>query len=624
MTSAARFDFGTVSSTGLAGAGTLSRSQLRALRNRRRRLGGEPRHAARHVAQAGAELLRRCGQLPHLPQRGRAERRAPAGSITTRPSRASTPRTRSRATNTTPRPRRPISATAHREHRRCASPFATPTPRRPARRARLLRHLRRRQAERPGPLLRPYAGEPPRIRWHNLVRYGIARKREQAKQFEQRRHADHVNFGACPAMPPTRGLLHRILRQRRHHSRSQRLHCDRPGLLLPARQTDQDSNRDELYYQSDYSFAHWLTALFGFRYENERGSYVSAFSNEKIAAHATLNTHCSFRATSRTASSTRPAEASRRTTSTASPARRAPASRYAPVRPGTRWFHGTLLRVNAATGVQEPTLGIQFASLYTQLQQAGDTADIAKYHVMPAGAAALAHLRWRRRPEHHRATSWCFKADYFHSTFNHQLEGVDSGALEQIFGYSPSVAAKRLHALPQLARVPRTRDRDRAEVAADRALLLRGGYTYLDAVVTQSFSSDAVNDGRLQQQSQLPGIAIGAEGPLIGARPFRRPPHTGFFAVQYTGNRLGAALQGCPRQPVRRLHLPRRLRHQLRQLARSAQPRPGLRLCQAGRQPDLCRQARASRSSPSSTICSASSTSAPSAIRRCRLPCGRG
>ena len=42
---------------------------------------------------------------------------------------------------------------------------------------------------------------------------------------------------------------------------------------------------------------------------------------------------------------------------------------YVPVRPGSKWFRGTLLRANAATGVQEPTLGIQFASLYTQLQR---------------------------------------------------------------------------------------------------------------------------------------------------------------------------------------------------------------------------------------------------------------
>ena len=31
----------------------------------------------------------------------------------------------------------------------------------------------------------------------------------------------------------------------------------------------------------------------------------------------------------------------------------------------------------------------------------------------------------------------------------------------------------------------------------------------------------------------------------MGARPFRRPPNTGFFAVQYTGNQLTAAFKGA-------------------------------------------------------------------------------
>jgi iron complex outermembrane receptor protein/vitamin B12 transporter len=74
---------------------------------------------------------------------------------------------------------------------------------------------------------------------------------------------------------------------------------------------------------------------------------------------------------------------------------------------------------------------------------------------------------------------------------------------------------------------------------------VHGGYTYLDAVVTQSFSSDAYSNGTASNNPNLPGIAIGAEGPLIGARPFRRPPHTGFFAVQYTGNKLSATFKGA-------------------------------------------------------------------------------
>src|SRR6185437_174595 len=40
-------------------------------------------------------------------------------------------------------------------------------------------------------------------------------------------------------------------------------------------------------------------------------------------------------------------------------------------------------------------------------------------------------------------------------------------------------------------------------------------------------------------------IAIGAESPLIGARPFRRPPHTGFFSAQYTTSKFSAAFKGA-------------------------------------------------------------------------------
>src|SRR5205823_6462868 len=34
---------------------------------------------------------------------------------------------------------------------------------------------------------------------------------------------------------------------------------------------DLASNRDQLYYQSDYTFSPKLVVLFGFRYDNERG-----------------------------------------------------------------------------------------------------------------------------------------------------------------------------------------------------------------------------------------------------------------------------------------------------------------------------------------------------------------
>jgi vitamin B12 transporter len=65
--------------------------------------------------------------------------------------------------------------------------------------------------------------------------------------------------------------------------------------------------------------------------------------------------------------------------------------------------------------------------------------------------------------------------------------------------------------------------------------------------VIQSFSGDAIaaNTGNPTENPNLPGIAIGAESPLVGARPFRRPPHTGFFSAGYTTNKFSAAFKGA-------------------------------------------------------------------------------
>ena len=78
-------------------------------------------------------------------------------------------------------------------------------------------------------------------------------------------------------------------------------------------------------------------------------------------------------------------------------------------------------------------------------------------------------------------------------------------------------------------------------------LFLRAGYTYLDAKVEQSFSSDALSllpGGYPGTNPTFPKIPIG-DSPFIGSRPFRRPPNTGFFAVQYSGTRFTAALKGA-------------------------------------------------------------------------------
>ena len=72
-------------------------------------------------------------------------------------------------------------------------------------------------------------------------------------------------------------------------------------------------------------------------------------------------------------------------------------------------------------------------------------------------------------------------------------------------------------------------------------LFLRGGYTYLDAVVQRSFTND--DEALLGPIPTFAnGIPIGPYSPLQGARPFRRAPHTGFFTATYAQKKISAIL----------------------------------------------------------------------------------
>jgi iron complex outermembrane receptor protein/vitamin B12 transporter len=75
------------------------------------------------------------------------------------------------------------------------------------------------------------------------------------------------------------------------------------------------------------------------------------------------------------------------------------------------------------------------------------------------------------------------------------------------------------------------------ESGIGKSIFLRGGYTYLDSVVQRSFSSDnaALLAGK---EIVFDGIPVGDYSPLKGARPFRRPPHTGFFTASYSAKKI--------------------------------------------------------------------------------------
>lgn len=376
--------------------------------------------------------------------------------------------------------------------------------------------------------------------WHNLVRYGIARKREQLALFEPSGELLMVPspFGAYPDYYGNEVTI----RGANGYSATGRASF-LAGTTFPTG-NDQSSLRDELYFQSDYTFSPHLIGLFGFRYEDERGSFnnPSSFQFETIKRtnfQYTLQFQGEF--FNRVFYSMGGAIERNNLYGTAGTPRFGLA--WVPVRPGNGLLHGTKLRANAATGVQEPSLSTEFTSLYKQLSDAGATDLIAAYNVRPVQA-----LRSRSYDlgvdQNIIGQRLILKAGYFHNQFSHQIDYVDSGTLLNVFGIDTSTAQLFGALLNTLAYRAQGFEGE-IQFAPTNRILVRGGYTYLASLVEQSFSTDAAANGTSAQNPNLPGIPIGSSYPLVGQRPFRRPPQTGFFAAQYTSPKFSATLKGA-------------------------------------------------------------------------------
>lgn len=373
-------------------------------------------------------------------------------------------------------------------------------------------------------------------KWHNLLRYGIARKREQEFQFGQPGTPISV-FGFTEYF----GNVVTIHGANGYSATGQ--------TDIFGSNSDQDSNRDQLYYQSDYAFSPHINALFGFRYDNERGSINdAAFGEAEKGQRTNFEYNLQFQGEfwNRLFYSAGGAVEKNHLYGIAGTPRFG--LRYVPVRPSPKFFHGTQLRANAATGVQEPTLALQFVSLYDQLLANGDTADIATFHIGPP-AAQRSRTFDLGLDQNVLGEKFTLKLGYFHNVFDRQLEAVQPAALDQYFGFNlnPSVANDIFDAYVNSLAYRAQGAEVELTWQPKPHFLVRGGYTYLDTRVVQSFASDAVaaNQGIPNENPNIPGVAIGFESPLVGARPFRRAPHTGYFDVQYAHRRLNVAVKGA-------------------------------------------------------------------------------
>ncbi len=305
---------------------------------------------------------------------------------------------------------------------------------------------------------------------------------------------------------------------------------------------DYISNRDGMSYKSDYRFSSKLSALAGFRFLDERGA-TKSFSNQfadRRDYQYTVQLQGQFR--SRIFYSLGGAVQHNTLYGTEGTPRLGIAG-Y-PIWPGAGWLRGSKLRFNFSKGVQEPSLGIQTSSLYATLVAAGNTAAIQQYGISPIHAPRVRTYEGGL-DQNIYADRLVFKGSVFHNQFGRQVEFVGSSDLTQYFGiplgtidqasYGAYLNSLDFRAMGAEGEI---------QYSAPHRLFFRGGYTYLDARVQKSFSGDVtmVLSGSANVNPNYPDTPIGAYSPLVGARPFRRAPHTGFLVAEYAGTKLSGGI----------------------------------------------------------------------------------
>jgi len=379
--------------------------------------------------------------------------------------------------------------------------------------------------------------------FHQSVRYGLTRKREQFSLWKQDGNGSYDAYGDSlgQGVTITGANGYSVVGQ----------------AVLDYAQTypytyQLASNRDQVSYSGNYRFTPHLAAMAGFHYEDERGlenvptygthdeaersnyDYLAAVNGDfKGRFFYTLGG--SLERYSLFGTQTSP---------------RAGVSYYV-VRPRPGIFTGTRILFNFGDAVREPALTDQFGSLDHFLVSNGYASTAAQLKISPLSAPTVRTYEGGVEQGFFKDRI-IFRASYFHNQFGREIEYVGGALLPNLI---PGLSAAQKLALENALGYYYTNDygltvnteafraqgiESTVESGIGRSIFLRGGYTYLDGVVQRSFDSDneALVGGYAPTYN---GIPIGAISPLVGARPFRRPPHSGFFTASYAHKNLAAA-----------------------------------------------------------------------------------
>jgi vitamin B12 transporter len=373
--------------------------------------------------------------------------------------------------------------------------------------------------------------------FHNTVRYGLARKREQYHLWSQSGSGVFDLYGDSFGYPIT-------------ITGANGFSVTGPALLDFAGTYPQEnqlvSNRDQLVYQGDYTVTPHLAAQIGFQFEDERGSepgssYYAPIERTnydyRAAVHGDFKTRFFY---------TLGGDLERYSLFGTQTNPRAAVSLYA-MKPRKGIFSGTRILFNYGDAVREPSLTDQFYSLYSFLESNGGQSAVQQLGIKPL-SAPTARTYEGGVEQSFLSQRLVFRTSFFHNEFGRQIEYVGLDLIPQLL---PNLTPAQQNQLEQFLQANGAYEQSlnteayralgveaTVEGGIGRSIFLRGGYTYLDAVVQRSFANDDV--ALLGPLPTFNGIPIGSDSPLQGARPFRRPPHTGFFTASYSVKKLSA------------------------------------------------------------------------------------
>ena len=389
--------------------------------------------------------------------------------------------------------------------------------------------------------------------FHNRFQYGLTRKREQSQQWYPAGLC--IPVGTCNGIPGTPGAgnyygLPVTIKGANGYSATgpALLNYSTANYSVYPNRLDIVNKRDKFLYQGDFRLTPHLLLLAGFQYEVERGverepAYRIDLKKDRTNYDYIFGAHGDFLKERIFYTLGMDVMHYQLIGNGISP--HAGLGFYA-VRPRNGLFSGTRMYFSFSQGIREPKLTEETGSLYEFLAGHGGDATIQQLHISPIQGPTT--RTWEGGGEQ---SFWgrhiVFRASYFHNQFGRAIEGVGAGLVPALLpNLTPAeqselqgvLNSENAYSLGLNSLAFRAQGVEATvESGIGKSIFLRGGYTYLDSVVQRSFSSD--NQALLEGYAPtFNGIPVGIYSPLKGARPFRRPPHTGFFTASYAGEKV--------------------------------------------------------------------------------------